>query len=278
MNAAPMNAAPTNPAPTNPDAPDVATGVPLEVHLTTIRRAARSLAEHLGVTGPGRPVPTCPEWTMRDLVLHAGEVHRWALHHVTNGSGAAVSIPPPAAPDDQDLGAWLVRGADQLVDALAKASDDLDALVFLKNAPAPRSFWARRQAHETLIHSIDGLSGRLGRIPTTREADVPPALAVDGLDELLTGFITRSRSQLRAQVPHRVVVAPTDARVAWTLTLSPEPPVAARSATPDDRSTLITGTAASLYLGLWNRGDEVAVTGEPELLGIWRDKVRVSWA
>ena len=23
------------------------------------------------------PVPTCPEWTLRDLVTHMGQIHRW---------------------------------------------------------------------------------------------------------------------------------------------------------------------------------------------------------
>lgn len=252
--------------------------LPLEVHLTSIRRSARALAEHLGVTGPGRPVPTCPDWSMRDLVLHLGEVHHWSLHHITGGRSAAATIPAPPPPPDKDLSAWLVSGADRVVEALLTAPDDLDALVFLQDPPSPRRFWARRQAHETKLHSVDGLSGRLGRIPTAREADVPAAFAADGLDELLTGFITRSRSQLRAQTRHRVVVAPTDVQRAWTLTLSQEPPVTVRSAEPEQDATLITGSAAALYLGLWNRGDEVAVTGEPELLGIWRDKVRVLWS
>lgn len=215
---------------------------------------------------------------MRDLVLHLGEVHRWAVHHVTGGHGAAVTIPPPDAPDDRDLSAWLVSGADELVRVLRTAPADLQALVFLSDPPPAREFWARRQAHETSIHAVDGLSGRLGRIPTTREADVPAELAADGLDELLTGFITRRQSKLRARTRHRVVVAPTDIDRAWTVELSPDPPVTTRSAQPDDDATLITGSAASLYLGLWNRGDEIAVTGEPELLGIWRDKVRVLWS
>lgn len=258
--------------------PDVTLELPLEVRLRAVRTAARELADHLSVAGPGRPVPTCPDWTMRDLVLHVGEVHRWAMHHVRGGPEASPTIPPPEPPAATELGTWLVRGADELTDVLAAAPQDLQALVFLRSATSPLAFWARRQAHETLVHAVDGLSARLGRIPTAKEADIPVATAIDGLDELLTGFVTRSRSQLRAQVPHRVVVAPTDAEVAWTITLSPEPPVTERSATPADDATLITGSAASLYLGLWNRGDEVAVTGEPELLGIWRDKVRVMWA
>ena len=74
-----------------------------------------------------------------------------------------------------------------------------------------------------------------------------------------------------------VAVAPTDAEVGWTLRLSAEPVVTTDGADPD-ADAVVTGTAADLYLGLWNRGDEIAVTGEPEFLGVWRDKVRISWS
>jgi hypothetical protein len=41
---------------------------------------------------------------------------------------------------------------------------------------------------------------------------------------------------------------------------------------------VLTGTAAALYLGLWNRGDDIAMTGDVDVLGLWRDKVRVTWS
>ena len=31
------------------------------------------------------PVPTCPDWTVRQLVEHLGGVHRWAAAIVTRG-------------------------------------------------------------------------------------------------------------------------------------------------------------------------------------------------
>ena len=36
-----------------------------------------------------------------------------------------------------------------------EAPVDLEAFVFLNDAPAPRQFWARRQCHETTIHAVD---------------------------------------------------------------------------------------------------------------------------
>ena len=62
-------------------------------------------------------------------------------------------------------------------------------MVFLRDSPAPREFWARRQAHETTIHRADAVAAGLGRRPRSAELDLDPAFAVDGLDELLTGFL-----------------------------------------------------------------------------------------
>ena len=81
---------------------------------------------------------------------------------------------------------------------------------------------------------------------------------------------------MRSDLPLTVAIAPNDSSRGWTVAVSPEPAVTVEGADPD-ADVLITGTAAGIYLGLWNRGDEIAVDGEPEFLGVWRDKVRISW-
>jgi len=226
------------------------------------------------------PVPTCPGWTVRDLVSHLGGVHRWAATIVAGGltENTADDSEFFVAPDDPDgLVRWFVEGSGALVRTLRDAPDDLRAFVFLKNAPAAKLFWTRRQAHETTIHRVDAQAARLGRMPSTAEADISTGHALDGLDELLTGFVPRRSGRLRTDEPFRSVVAPTDAPVAWTVAVSDGPPVVTEG---DDQGaqSRITGTAAALYLGLWNRGDDVAEKGTVDLLGHWRDQVRVSWS
>ena len=66
--------------------------------------------------------------------------------------------------------------------------------MFLADAPSPRCFWARRQCHETTIHAVDALSASLGRYPVAADASwIGTELALDGIDELLTGFLPRPR-------------------------------------------------------------------------------------
>lgn len=149
--------------------------------------------------------------------------------------------------------------------------------MFLNDAPPPRHFWARRQAHETTIHAVDALAAALGRLPTAAEAGIDHDVAVDGIDELVTGFFTRGRSRLAGEAPVSIAVAPTDAERGWTLAVADD-----RLATERVRraaaDAVLTGTAAQLYLGLWNRGDEITGSGRPGLLARWREVQRVRWA
>src|SRR6185312_4915460 len=176
--------------------------VPFDDHLATIRAQAESLAVDAAAAGPDAPVPTCPRWTTADLVRHQGSVHRWAVAHAEGLTGNRPELVAKEAARDAPAGfgarlRWLVDGAATLVDALAAAPRDLRALRFLSDAPPARAFWARRQAHETTIHRVDAAAARQGRPLKPDDFDLDPALAADGLDELLTGFLPRNSSRLR---------------------------------------------------------------------------------
>ncbi len=248
--------------------------------LTALDSAAVGLAREAGRVLLSDPVPTCPGWTVRDLVTHVGGVHRWATTVVADRLTENVEHDTDFfdAPDEPDrFLPWFVEGGSTLVRTLRAAPDDLRTFVFLKDAPPAKMFWTRRQAHETTIHRVDAQAARLGRRPSTAEAGIPRSLALDGLDELLTGFVPRRSSRLRTDEPFRTVVAPTDAAAAWTVSVSAHPPVVTEGAEPGAHSR-ITGTSAALYLGLWNRGDDIAENGTVDLLGHWREQVRVRWA
>jgi len=259
--------------------------LPFDQHCTAITYAAERLSGAATTAGLAAAAPTCPGWTVRDLVAHLGMVHRWATAHVTGDRAAqleAATVEAEAqARQSEDPVGWLRSGADRLVSALRAAPADLEAFVFLKDAPAPRDFWARRQCHETTIHAVDALSAALGRVPTGEEAaaaGVSTALALDGLDELLTGFLPRRSSRLRSERPLRIAVRPGDAEPAWLVSAGADPPVTTRhtsSSRPQGDATF-SGSAVQLYLGLWNRGDEL-VSDDAAVLQRWREQVRVSW-
>ena len=255
----------------------------VEQYLDRIAGAAGGLAADAADAGMDAAVPTCPDWAVADLMGHQGTVHRWATAIVSGALSttdldpeADAAIVPPT--DVTALPTWFAEGADRLLDALRAAPDDLAAAVFLHAAPRPRIFWARRQAHETTIHRVDAMSARLGRFPTASETGISPDLAADGLDELLVGFVSRRSTRLRSETPLTMLVAPGDVDAAWTVTVSTEPPVTTIGADPDrPADVVLTGSASALYLGLWNRGDEISQTGGIDALGLWRESVRVTW-
>lgn len=247
----------------------------VEEHLTALTASVSRFAADAVSAGLATPVPTCPGWTVLDLVAHQGMVHRWAT--------AVVQGQDPRSVDDAALEAqgrehpdptqWLRRGADDLVAALREAPDDLDVMTFLHDAPPARRFWARRQCHETTVHALDARTSATGLALRATDVAIDEALAADGVDELLVGFWQRRRKGPRSEHPYTAVVSVTGGP-AWLLDVGPEHPVTRRleavhalaGIPPGPRR--LSGSAADLYLALWNRG------GSPEdptgLLDEWR--------
>lgn len=226
------------------------------------------------------PVPTCPEWVLRELVEHTGRVHRWAAGFVHEGlkeppSGGGAQVRPEPAPPDAELAGWFREGHAALVEALEKAPADLDCWTFLP-APSPLAFWARRQAHETTVHRFDAEAA----------AGVEPAppqawFALDGIDELLSGFVTHRRPSrtLRSPEPRTLAVRAVDAPAGegeWLVRITDGPAVVERGGAAS-ADCAVHGPAADLYLLLWNRVplDRVRCEGDPSVFTLWREAAQI---
>ncbi|WP_028650795.1 maleylpyruvate isomerase family mycothiol-dependent enzyme [Nocardioides halotolerans] len=243
-------------------------------HLDGLREAVTAFVAYAGRAGLEASVPTCPDWTVRDLVAHQGMVHRWAAALVRGERPTDEEVDgyEEAGRTVADPLTWLSEGATALAGAIADAPEDLSTLVFLNDAPPPRGFWARRQCHETTMHAVDALAASLGRPPRPDEVWVEPELAADGIDELLGGFHTRARSRLRCDDDALLVVRPDDVEDWWEVALGPQPAVTTRhrgGEVADDADWELTGGAVELYLRLWNRTDP------PE---DWRRLTAVTWS
>jgi len=253
-------------------------------HLEGLRAALVSFVRYADRAGLDARVPTTPDWTVRQLMAHQGMVHRWAAAVVRGAGMDAVDThrlecEGRAATDPVE---WLRDGALEVAQAISDAPDDLEALVFLENAPPARQFWARRQCHETTIHAVDALAAALGRYPKAADTWLSCELALDGIDELLTGFITRERSRLRCDEPRTILVRPTDSDRAWQVHVSSAPAVTDRVSSrrapadpPGVQDILLEGSAVGLYLTLWNRSDEIT---PDDGWGLWSEGARVRWA
>src|SRR5207248_3102791 len=116
-------------------------------HIEAIEEAGELLVAAAWRAGLDTPVPTCPEWDVRQLVRHQGGVHRWATGIVTTPRTEPWIVDLPEVvgtwPEDDDLLPWLTSGCRALADALRDAPADLACWAFL-DAPSPKAMWARR--------------------------------------------------------------------------------------------------------------------------------------
>ena len=239
---------------------------------------AREGATYTAAIERGDPdvrVPSCPGWQLRDLVHHTSGVHRWATRIVQDRSTEPIADDLETIaggwPGDEDLAAWFRAGHLLLVDALRSAPADVECWAFLR-APSPLAFWARRQLHETTIHRVDA------ELASGAVSDIPVDLAVDGIDELLTGFLPRRSSRLRPETASTIAVQPTDSDAAWLVTAGPDGATTERVRADGD--VVVHGPAADLYLLVWNRRDldGIDVVGDASLLDQWRSSVQVRWS
>ncbi|MBA2955127.1 maleylpyruvate isomerase family mycothiol-dependent enzyme [Nocardioides sp. MAH-18] len=212
------------------------TELSLAAHLEGLREALLALVRYADRAGLDAPVPTCPGWVVRDLVAHTGQAHR-STAAALRGEG-----PVEAGDVDGDPMEWLRDGAIELVEAITRA---------------PQGFLARRACHLTTLRAVDALSAALGRRPEPGETWVGPDLAVDGIDEMLTGLATGPTSRLRTAEEAVLLVAADDVLDWWLVRVGPRPAVARRGSGPRPEvpvaDWVLAGSAVWLYLALWDR-------------------------
>jgi uncharacterized protein (TIGR03083 family) len=252
------------------------TSLTVEEHIEALRVAADAMLGAATQAGLDAPVPTCPTWDVRALLAHQAMVHRWAAAQVNGTDPDAVPNQTTLRETVPDLLGYFAEGAHALLEALRTAPDDLAAMTFLNDAPPPRHFWARRQAHETTVHAADASSALTGSTDGPF-GPIDTRLAVDGIDELLRGFFTRGKCKLFDGTDYTVRVTPDDADAAWLVRIGPTLTVAEPSPSTDDAAVEITGPAEAIYLGLWNRGP-LTVTGDASFVERWRTQQRVRWS
>ncbi|MEU5288436.1 maleylpyruvate isomerase family mycothiol-dependent enzyme [Streptomyces sp. NPDC020755] len=128
-------------------------------------------------------VPTCPDWTLRELAVHVGGAHRWVGEIVRTRAAEDIpedKVPGMEGPDGDDpaaLDAWLAEGAAAAVAALREAGPDTEVWTWAWERRT--AFWARRMTHETVVHRAD--AALAARAPYTVDADV----AADTIEEWL---------------------------------------------------------------------------------------------
>jgi uncharacterized protein (TIGR03083 family) len=236
-----------------------------EEYVAAIRAGSDRLGDAAEEAGATASVPSCPDWTVRDLLTHVGGVQRFWAAFVRDPSTDPPDFSAMAAtaPDD-DPYEWVRRGGHELADALSAVAPDTQVWTF--TGPGPVEFWARRQAHEVTVHRCDAelANGELGHI----DAD----LAADGVDEFFELFALVPAAQAVRGEGETIHFHCTDRDVEWTAALTPDGIEFRREHAKGDAA--VRGPSSAILLLAWNRigadNPELEVFGDRDLLDRWR--------
>ena len=173
--------------------------------LEIIAAESRRLSEVIAALDLEARVPSTPEWTVRDLAHHIGEVQwYWGENVRAQNAGERSGAELTAFPEDSDLLAWLGWCTYSLLGALREVGPDAPCWAWW---PEPHTAGAvgRHQAQEVSVHRWDaeGVTGA--------SAPLHPGLADDGVPEFIEIMVGADLASL----PGAVTLTATDTGASW---------------------------------------------------------------
>jgi uncharacterized protein (TIGR03083 family) len=141
----------------------------------------RAFGELIRSGDPSTPIPTCPGWSLTQLLRHVGRGDRWAAQIIADRVDGYLdprTVESGKAPADPDEAiAWLHGGAQRLIDAVEQAGMETPVWTFLGSRPA--YWWVRRRLHEATVHRADAA------LALGLDYPITPELAADAIGEWL---------------------------------------------------------------------------------------------
>jgi uncharacterized protein (TIGR03083 family) len=228
-------------------------------------------------------VPTCPDWSLEELVRHTGGALRWAELMVRTRAEEEVpeeQVPGAAGPeavgDAAALDAWLAETGEQIVATLREAGPD--AKVWGWAGKKSSGFWARRMTHEITVHRADAA------LAAGLPYEVAPEVAADAIDEWLqiVEYVQRTEPQdvvgeLVGQGNsihlHATDTGP-DLNAEWVVELTEDGVHWRRG--HEKATVALRGPLTPVLLAFYRRlpldAKELEVLGERELLEFWLER------
>jgi uncharacterized protein (TIGR03083 family) len=203
-------------------------------------------------------VPCCPGWDVAEVVRHTGGVYNHKVAIMRLGRAPEQGEWESRPPGEAGLVPWFDGAAHALLDELV-AHDPADWAYTWWPADQTIGFWYRRMALESVVHRID---------VEEAVADVTPidaALALDGVDEVLTVFLG-VRDRGAAGGPTGAVSIVSDGQ-AWIAHLD-EDHVHVEKGSANDAGAQVVGDPSAVFLHLWGRApaEDVGVSGDATLV------------
>jgi uncharacterized protein (TIGR03083 family) len=236
--------------------------------LDLIAERSAALRAAAGKAPSDARIPACPDWTVPDLLAHAGGTQRFWAAAVLAGPASR----PPADEQVQDraptgdLLEWSAHSTEALLGALRTAGADAPCWTWWAGSggAATAGAVARHQVQEVAVHVRDAQDA--AGVPEP----LPSGLAVDAVDEFL--HVAFGSMDGWPHSPARVALVADEGR-AWTLILDETGASAVRSAAGEGRpeaDATVTAPASDLLLALYRRapwdGGTLRVAGDAALV------------
>lgn len=233
-----------------------------------LREQNRLFGTTIRGTDMATPVPTCPGWSLLQLLRHLGRACRWTAQIIRERADGTLdprAVPNGRPPDDEPGAlAWLHESAQVLLDAVA--ASNADAPVWTWNGPRPAAWWLRRMLHEHTVHRADAA------IALNVEYLLAPELGADALSELFGQIAIAGWHPLDTGTSLHLHATDIDAD--WTL--RPTATGLAWEPSHTEATTALRGPAASLLLVTTRRhtAEEagVEVFGDPKVFHTWLER------
>jgi len=151
----------------------------------------REFGELIRSADPSTPVPTCPDWTLKQLFRHVGRGNRWAAQIIAERRMDALDpreVRDGKPPDDPDAAIdWLNTGVQLILNAVDRVGPVSRVWTFL--GPRPAGWWIRRRLHEATVHRADAA------LAVGADFELPPELAADGISEWIERISVEAKPQ-----------------------------------------------------------------------------------
>lgn len=231
----------------------------------------RQDGERLGAvagTAASAEVPSCPGWSMGDLVRHVAQVYE---HKIACTTLRHEPDPWPPVWQARDPLDWLSDAHARLLAMFARSEPTTPSYTWW---PPDQTvgFWARRMAHETAVHRFD--AELAAGTPTLIKAD----LAADGVDEILSVMLEGDWSDEPDETATGARVAVSTAGRTWTVALERESVSVTEGDEAGSANPRLSGDPSDIDLWLWGRIPDDRVTRSGDLQAIRELRSRLALA
>jgi uncharacterized protein (TIGR03083 family) len=243
-------------------------------------RAFQAAARQAAGADEAALIPSCPGWSVSDLILHLGTVHRYVTRVLRDRLAqppdpadlTVLQIPvghegwpkpehaPNRGPIQGSLIDWFAEGASAVESQFR--SNDPDEPVWTWSREKTAGFWLRMQTIEAAVHRWDAENTVGTAQPMAAE------LAADAVSQTFEVMAPARRAWKQA-LPgsgERFGFRQTDGTGNWTVRFNDDDVLLTESTEPCDVE--LAGTASDLMLFLWQRirADHLEMNGDENVL------------